>query len=78
MSDGEVRYTAVDQTEVRNSGPAHPEALTEERKAVPHSFPLGGCWGGVKPDQAFRFLVGQPQGQVVGTRTARQHPKVWT
>ena len=41
-------------------GPVHPEALTEERKAVPPSFPFGRCRGGVGLDQGFRFLVGQP------------------
>src|SRR5262249_42933346 len=49
-----------------------PGVLREDGKAVPPSFPFGWCWGGVKLDQAFRFLVRQPQDQVVGARTARQ------
>ena len=61
-----------DVTEEHDSGPVHPEALTEDRKEVPPSFPSGRCWGGVKRDQAFRFLVGQPQHQAAGARTPGQ------
>jgi hypothetical protein len=58
----------------RNSGPVHPEALTADRNAVPPSIPFGWCGGGIKLDQAFRFLLGHSVGGITYRHYAHRAP----